>query len=81
MVMSRLRGVVSAYLRSLNVLAENVRAAVKGRTVPCKCEWCRPSGCRCIDCTWQRDLLNQLDADVREVRADVDRILDTGQGF
>lgn len=64
---------MSAHIRSLNVLAENVRAAL------------RDIERHAFDRTLLPEHLNaareQLAADVREVRADVDRIFDTGEGW
>ena len=64
---------MSAYVRALNVLVENVRAEVKQAFIGIAAQD-RPAADKALN-----RLLSQLDADAREVRADVDALIDGGE--
>lgn len=65
---------MTAFVWSLNVLRDNVRAEV--RFVLDRCGM--PDCSMCQAC---RRLLEQLDSDVRECRADFEQVLATGEGW
>lgn len=66
---------MTAYLRSLNVLRENVLAELRNITGDC-------DGVVVIACTSIERLKDQLDADVREVRADIEALMErNGEGW
>lgn len=66
---------MSAYVKSLNVLAENVRSELRQMEAVARCDTAET----CPMCAAFRRMREQLDADVREVRADVEQIISEGQ--